>query len=349
MTTMADARRQVIGGVDTHKDLHVAAVVDSTGRICGTEVFPNEAAGHRRMLRWFQGHGDVVRVGIEGTGSYGAGLFRFMASQDIEVLEVVRPNRQRRRLKGKSDTIDAEAAARAALAEDLVSAPKAGTGRVEAIRALRIPRNSAMKARTQAANQIHALVDTCPDELREQLRNRSTRDLVTHMIRWRPGPPSDPTSAHRFAMRALARRWHSLNDEIAEIDTHISALVHTVAPHLVAVKGIGIDTAATLLVAAGDNPDRLTSEASFAALCGVSPIDRSSGRNRHHSLNRGGNRDANRALWRVVLVRMGCDPRTRAYVEQRTADGKTKKQIMRCLKRYVARELFPLLKPLDGI
>jgi len=343
MTTMADSRPLVVGGVDTHKDIHVAAVVDQVGRILGTASFPNDTKGFRQMRCWMARHGRIARVGIEGTGSYGAGLSRHFTRAGVEVLEVCRYDRQRRRMKGKSDTIDAEAAARAALARDMVATPKAGTGRVEAIRALRVPRNSAMKARTQVANQIHTLIDTAPDHLREQLRGRKVAALVDEMARWRPGSPIDPTEAHRVSLRILARRWQQLSSEIAELDAHISELVAQTAPELVAVRGVGIETAATLLVAVGDNPERLDREQSFAALCGVSPVDRSSGRQRHHSLNRGGNRDANRALWRIALVRMAWDPETRAYVERRTKDGKSKKAIIRCLKRYIAREIYPIL------
>lgn len=343
MTTMTDSRPSVVGGVDTHKDLHVAAVVDRAGRILGTASFPNDTRGFRQLRCWMARHGRIDRVGIEGTSSYGAGLSRHFMRAGVEVLEVCRHDRQRRRMKGKSDTVDAEAAARAALARDMVATPKSGVGRVEAIRALRIPRNSAMKARTQVANQIHTLIDTAPDQLREQLRGRKIAALVDEMSRWRPGPPTDPTEAHRYALRLLARRWQQLSGELADLDGHITELVQQTAPELVAVRGVGIETAATLLVAAGDNPERLHREQGFAALCGVSPVDRSSGRQRHHSLNRGGNRDANRALWRIALVRMHCDPDTRAYAERRTKDGKSKKAIIRCLKRYIAREIYPIL------
>lgn len=343
MTTMAQPARRVIGGVDTHKDIHVAAVVDEAGRILGVESFANDTKGFRQLRCWMARHGEIDRVGIEGTGSYGAGLAKHFTRAGIEVLEVCRHDRQRRRMKGKSDTVDAEAAARAALARDMVATPKTGTGSIEAIRALRIPRNSAMKARTQVANQIHTLIDTAPAELRERLIGRRFRDLVTEMSRWRPGEPADPFSAHRYSLRILAQRWLSLNEEINMLDQQLTRLVETTAPELVAVHGIGIETAATLLVAAGDNPERLVHERGFAALCGASPVDRSSGRHRNHSLNRGGNRDANRALWRIALVRMAHDPATRAYVERRTKEGKSKKAIIRCLKRYIARELHPIL------
>jgi transposase len=343
MTRMAQPRC-VIGGVDTHKDNHVAAIVDEAGRILGTNSFPNHAKGFRQLRVWMSGFGVIDRVGIEGTGSYGAGLSRHFARAGVEVLEVCRHDRQRRRMKGKSDTVDAEAAARAALARDMVAVPKSGTGSVEAIRALHVPRNSAMKARTQVANQIHTLIDTAPDQLREQLIGRKIPVLVAEMARWRPGAPTDPTSAHRYSLHSLARRWQALTDELADLDGHLTELVNETAPELIAVHGVGVETAVTLLIAGGDNPERLSHERSFAALCGVSPVDRSSGRQRNHSLNRGGNRDANRALWRIALVRMSCDPATRAYVERRTSEGLPKKAIIRCLKRYIAREIFPILQ-----
>jgi transposase len=344
MTTMTHQTRRVIGGVDTHKDAHVAALVDEAGRILGTESFPNDSGGYRQLRGWMTRHGEVVRVGIEGTGSYGAGLSRYLMRVGVEVLEVCRHDRQRRRMKGKSDPVDAENAARATLAMDMVATPKMGNGSIEAIRALRVPRNSAMKSRTQVANQIHTLIDTAPDQLRARLRNRPIRELVTEMVRWRPGPPIDPSTAHRYSLHLLARRWQTLSAELDNLNQQLALLVNHTAPELTAVHGVGIETAATLLVAAGDNPDRLRHERGFAALCGVSPVDRSSGRQqRHHSLNRGGNRDANRAIWRIALVRMSCDPRTRAYVERRTKEGKSKKAIIRCLKRYITRELHPIL------
>jgi transposase len=227
---------------------------------------------------------------------------------------------------------------------DMVAVPKSGTGSVEAIRALHVPRNSAMKARTQVANQVHTLIDTAPDQLREQLIGRKIPVLVTEMARWRPGTPLDPTSAHRYSLHMLARRWLALTDELDDLDQRLAELVNETALELVAVHGVGVETAVTLLIAAGDNPERLAHERSFAALCGVSPVDRSSGRQRNHSLNRGGNRDANRALWRIALVRMATDPATRASVERRTTDGKSKKAIIGCLKRYIAREIYPILQ-----
>lgn len=226
---------------------------------------------------------------------------------------------------------------------DLVATPKRADGRIEAIRALKIPRNSAVKARTQCLNQMRSLIDTAPDELRESLRPLTAQHLVQTAARFRPGRPDEPTEAVRHSLKRLARRCQHLNNEIAEIDAHLEQLVIDTAPQLFAVFGVGTETATTLLIAAGDNPDRIRTEAGFAALAGVSPVDRSSGRQQRHSLNRGGNRDANCALWRIALVRLSHDPDTKAYLHKRTSEGKTKREIIRCLKRYIARELHPII------
>jgi transposase len=291
-------------------------------------------------LRWLGRHGDLERVGIEGTGAYGAGIARFLTAAGVEVVEVDRPNRQLRRRRGKSDPVDAEAAARAALNGEASGAPKDRTGNVEAIRALRVARRSALKARTQAANQLHALVLTAPDELRARLRTLPISELVVTAARFRPcGDPA--LTGTKTAMASIARRWQFLDNEIRTLDIQLTERVERTAPELMARNGVGTDTAGALLVAIGDNPHRLRSEASFAALCGVSPIDASSGQRQRHRLNRGGDRIANQAIWRIVLVRMAHDQRTRDYVTRRTTEGRTKKEIIRCLKRYVARELYP--------
>lgn len=347
MTSLTEPSRSVTGGVDTHRDLHVAAVVDCAGRVRGTAEFPSTMTGHRQLLRWLRRHGDIAAVGVEGTGAWGAGLARFLSAEGVTVIEVDRPNRQRRRRHGKSDPVDAEAAARAALNGDATGTPKARTGQVEAIRALRVARRSAIKARTQAANQLHSLVVTAPDELRGQLRTLTLKELAATAARFRPGPPTTALNATKLAMVEIARRWHALGDEVARLDTHLDALVADAVPQLLSRHGVGTDTAGALLVAAGDNPERLRTEASFAALCGASPQDASSGLQRRHRLNRGGDRCANQALWRITLVRMSSCPRTRAYVTRRTTEGRTKKEIIRCLKRYIARELYADLRQLN--
>jgi transposase len=335
--------REVTGGVDTHGEFHVAAVVDSTARILGTETFPATAAGYRRLLRWLQRHGTLATVGVEGTASYGAGLTRYLTGEGVTVVEVNRPDRQRRRRRGKSDTVDAEAAARAALSGDDVAVPKTGDGQVESVRVLRIARRSAIKARTQAANQIRDLIVTAPESLRCRLSKLTAADRVSVCARFRHGALADPIEATKAALRTLARRHQELTAEIHTLDNQIGQLVAVINPGLLAARGVGPEVAATLLVVAGDNPERMSSEAAFAALCGVSPVEASSGRITRHRLNQGGDRQANNALWRIALVRMTCDQSTRAYVERRTAEGKSKKEIIRCLKRHIAREIYRLI------
>jgi transposase len=299
-----------------------------------------------------QTHGELVAVGIEGCGSWGAGLARHLASKDITVVEVNRPNRQNRRLRGKSDTVDAEAAARAVLNGQATVIPKTGNGPVEAVRQLRIARSGAIKARTAAANQLHSLCDTAPDAIRAQLVGKTVRKMVAIAERWRPGSAVTADNAAKRALATVARRWRALDEEADDLARHIKVILDQVAGDLVALHGVGYATAGQLLVTAGDNPDRLRHERSFAALCGSSPVKASSGRTNRHRLNHGGDRNANSALWTIVLVRMGSHAPTKAYVERRTAEGLSKPEIMRCLKRYVARELFPFIQsitaPSDG-
>jgi len=344
MQRIADAARLVTGGVDTHALTHTAAVVDQIGRVLGSEEFPASANGHRVALGWMRSFGELVKVGVEGTGSYGAGLARSLAAQGVEVVEVVRPNRQARRRRGKSDPADAVAAALAALNGEASGAPKAHDGAVESLRALQVARRGAVKASNQAANQLRDLIVTAPEPLRAKLNPLPTGERVALAARFRPGELSDPGEAAKAAMAAIARRHQQLRAEIEQLDAALESLVACAAPQgFLAKQGVGLQVATTLLTTIGDNPERLASEASFAALCGVSPLDASSGKQRRHRLNPGGDRQANSALWRIVFVRMAHDPRTKAYVIRRTAEGKTTKEIMRCLKRYAAREVYKAL------
>ena len=337
----------VILGVDTHLDFHTAVAVDHLGRRLGEASVPTTAKGYEGLLRWAEGFGPVRCAGVEGTSSYGAGLTRHLRSRGIEVLEVERPEHRRRssrRNLQKSDPSDAYSAAWAVLAGEASGVPKSGDGHVESIRALRAARRSAIKSRTQAANQLQGLRVTAPDELRNRLRGLSTKELVSVAARFRLGDdPRDVPTATKLALRSVARRYEALSAEIAELEAHLDGLVAQAAPQIVSLPGIGTDNAATLLIVAGDNPKRLKSEASFASLCGVSPIEASSGKVVRHRLNRGGNREANRALYMVCLSRMRRDQRTQEYVERRTAEGKSKREIIRCLKRYVAREVYRVL------
>ena len=349
MTTIAETTGPVTVGVDTHGDVHVAAVLDERGRLLATASFPSTTNGHDRLLRWAEDLGSVQGAGVEGTGAWGAGLARYLAAAGWRLVEVDRPDRRNRRRRGKSDTIDAEAAARAVQAGTASGTPKTRTGPVEAIRALRVARRSAIKARSQAAHQLHSLVSTAPDDLRAELRHLRLGELVAFAARFRPGDPADPRHATKTALRSIARRYQHLSGEITDLDELLGPLVAAVAPNLVALNGVATDIAGQLLVTAGDNPDRLRSEAAFSHLCGASPIPASSGRTDRHRLNRGGDRHANEALYRIVLCRLRWDPRTRDYVDRRTKQGLTKPEIIRCLKRYIAREIHRELtrQPLD--
>ncbi len=336
----------VIGGVDTHKELHVAAVVDSSDVLLGTEMFATTRAGYRAMLKWMRSFGDVKRIGVECTGSYGAGLMRFLDNAGIEVLEVTAPDKSVRRKKGKDDPLDAENAAHAAFAGIRTVTPRTRDGMVESLRVLRVTRKTAVTARRVALQMLQTQIVSAPEELRDQVRNLTRMQLIRTIAAWRPDATDyrDVTTATRLALRALARRYLELSDEIAELDVPIQALVEELNPELLTRTGIGVNSAAQLLVTAGDNPERLRSEASFAALCGVSPVPASSGKTIRHRLNRGGDRAANSALHMIVISRLRMDEKTKAYVAKRTTEGMSKLEIMRCLKRYVAREVFYLLK-----
>ena len=334
--------RMIVGGVDTHADIHVAAVIDSNGGILGIESFPADESGYVALLGWLSSHGEINRVGVEGTGSWGVGLSRFFHDQEISVVEVDRPSRQSRWKVGKSDSTDAVAAARAALSGSALVTPKTRNGPVEQIRLLLVARRSARSQRIETLNQLRHLVFTGPETVRSRFKDRPKTGLVSEVAKLRPRKGSDPVlyTTH-MTMRGLARRIQMLNGEIKGLDAMLTGLVNDTAPSLVGLYGVGTDTAASLLVAAGDNPDRLHNERSWARLCGVCPIPAGSGKtDGRHRLNRGGDRQANAAFYRIVLTRMSGDPTTKAYVARRRGEGKNTAEIMRCLKRYVARETF---------
>jgi transposase len=337
---------QLTIGVDTHLDLHVAHANDQLGRPLATIQIPTTPAGYQQLLGWAHQLGEPIVWGVEGTGCYGAALARFLAANDQVVVEVNRPDRQARRLKGKSDPLDAQAAARAVQAGQARVVPKAGDGQVEMIRCLRVARATAMRSRTQTINALKGLLVTAPAELRQQLRGRTATRLVQTAAALEPGPITSPLAAASFALGSLARRHQALSAEIDALSSQLDRLTQTAAPELVARFGVGHDSAGALLVAAGDNPDRLRSEAAFSMLCGASPIPASSGKTIRHRLNRGGDRQANAALHRIVVVRLRYHQPTRDYMSTRLAQGKTKKEIIRCLKRYVAREVFAVLHQL---
>ncbi len=345
MTTIAQIEPvEVVVGVDTHLEVHVAVALDHLGRRLGERHITATTTGYAELLAWAEGFGPVAAFGVEGTGSYGAGLTRFLTERGQQVVEVIRPNRQTRRRHGKSDPADAEAAARAVISGEADGSPKGGNGPVEAIRVLRIARSTARKARTQAINALNALVVTAPDDLREALAGLSAKTLAQTTSELCSAEHNSVASATRQALASLGDRYLALDEEIADLDESLDALTAQAAPALLELFGVGPDSAGALLVAAGDQPQRLRSEAAFAMLCGVGPLDASSGKQQRHRLNRGGNRQANAALYRIVVVRLRHHQPTRDYMTRRLQEGKTKPEIIRCLKRYVAREVHTALK-----
>jgi len=346
MDAQEGAVRHIVGGVDTHKDLHVAAVVDEQDRVLGTRSFASTRQGYRQMLAWMRCFGQIQRVGVESTGSYGAGLLRFLQQAGIAVLEVTTPDRQDRRRRGKNDDFDAQNAAHAAFAGIRTVTPKSRDGMIEALRVLSACRKTAVAARRIALQMIQNTIVCAPESLREGLRRMTRMQLVRTLAAWRPDLTAyrDVEVAYRISLKSLARRYLELDDEIADLDAMIAAIVNELAPNLVARTSIGHVGAAQLLLTAGDNPERLRSEAGFAALCGVSPVPASSGKTARHRLNRGGDRAANSALHIIAIGRLRTDARTQAYVAKRIGEGHSKMEAIRCLKRYIAREVFILIK-----
>ena len=340
-----EGTRRIVGGVDTHKDLHVAAVVDEQDRVIETRSFATTRQGYRQMLAWMRAFGDLQRIGVESTGSYGAGLLRFMQQAGIAVLEVTTPDKQDRRRRGKNDDLDAQNAAHAAFAGQRTVTPRSRDGMIESLRVLMACRKTAVSARRVALQMIHNTIVCAPDGLRDQLRSLTRMQLVRTLASWRPDLTAyrDLESAYRIGLKSLARRYLELHDEIADLDAIIAAIVDELAPNLVACNSIGHIGAAQLLLTAGDNPERLRSEASFASLCGVSPVPASSGKTVRHRLNRGGDRAANSALHIIAIGRLRTDQRTKDYVARRIAEGHSKLDAIRALKRYLAREVFTLI------
>ena len=343
--TIVEAGRGVTGGVDTHLDVHVAAALDPLGGLLGTERFETNSAGYKALLTWLETFGEVIKIGIEGTGSYGSGLTRYLRRVGVEVIEVDRPNREERRRSGKSDPLDAVEAARAALSGRASGSPKSRDGAVEAIRVLVVAKRSARQARVKALIQMRHLGYSAPEQLRCRLKGLSVPALVAEATKLRPTRSADPVSAAtKASLSSLAHRISALDDELAALDERIEALLEATVPELLGLFGVGPDTAAALVMAAGDNPERLHSEAAWAHLCGVSPIPTGSGKKggkvRAHQ---GGDRQANSALWRIVIVRIAHDPRTQVYFERRLKEGRTKHEVIRILKRYVAREVYRYL------
>ena len=355
MTTIEDTRQtptdnpttlSVVMGVDTHQRTHHACVLDATGRRLADREFEASAEGYRALLRWAKTFGTVTAAGVESTGSYGAGLAQHLMSERVSVYEVSRPDKTTRARQGKSDAIDAESAARQVLAGTATGLPKTKTGIVEAIRAVKIPRDSAVKDRGRAACQMRDLVTAAPDPIRAELLGHSTRQRVARAAGYRPDRTrlEDPLQATKHALRALARRILELDAEIDEADRALAVLVPRAVPTLLRLHRVGIQSAAQLAITAGQNIARMRSEAAFAKLTGVAPIPASSGKTHRHRLNRGGDRQANSTLHLIIIGRLKDHQPTRAYMARRHNDRFSKRDAIRCLKRYLARETYQALK-----
>ena len=346
MTTLETVRSgHVVIGVDTHKHVHVAAVMDTIGGILATLTITTDAGGFKQLLEWASDFGKVLAFGIEGTGSYGATLTSFLRRHGHKVIEAGRPDRRTRRANGKSDTLDAEDAARSVLAGFATATPKTADGAVEMIRQLKIAHDSAVADRTASMVTMKAMLVHGSDELRRETSRKTQIMLARHLAALRPRVLESPDDALRHSLRSLARRWQQLDTEAKELSAMIEQLVTRTAPQLLEQFGIGVDTAAEILIVVGDNPERIRSEAAFAKLAGISPVPTGSGMTSgRHRINHGGHRQLNAAIYRTVIVRMRFHEPTIAYVARRTAEGKSKREIIRCLKRYVIREVYHLVK-----
>lgn len=332
----------IVAGADTHADtIHVAAVT-MTGAAIGDREFPTTRAGYASAIRFLTSWGQVQRIGVEGNASYGAGLTRALTAAGIEVIEVTRAVKSTRRLHGKSDPLDAYSAARSVLAGDGLAVPKDDA--TAGLRALHIARRSAVKHRTAVINQLKAMLVSAPDAVREKYRGLTTLKLIEAIARCRPDAQAEPwAQSVLVAAKLLAQRVQFLEAQAEALEAQIGAIVAETNPGLRAAYGVGPDTAAQLLITAGANPHRLHSEAAFSALCGVTPVPASSGKTNRHRLSRGGDRAANNALHRTALVRLSHHQPTTDYALRQTLKGHSKKEILRKLKRAIAREIFKLL------
>jgi transposase len=343
---MTSSSRQIVIGVDTHKHVHVAHAADQLGRPLGDYQMPTTAAGYADFLAWARPLGEVITVGIEGTGHYGAGLARYLRDHGITVREVGHPKRQHRARYGKTDTLDARGAAAIVLAGHDVGETKHADGAVEMMRILQVTRTSAVRAKAVAITTMQDLLVTAPQPVRDQFAALSPRRLVTACAQLTVNEtPHTPAESVCLALHHLARRYQQLTIEAAELHAQIHRLTKQACPALLELHGVGPECAATLLIALGDNKHRITSDAAFAKLCGVSPLEASSGQTIRHRLNRGGNRQANKALHTIITVRLRRHQPTRDYLARRTAEGKTKREGIRCLKRYLAREIYNTVLP----
>ena len=341
----ADQDNEVVLGVDTHCDVHVAAILTALGTVLATLEFPTTAAGYREMHAWALSFGVLRRAGVECTGSYGAALSRYLQAAEIAVIEVNHTDRADRRRRGKTDTFDAENAARSVISGRATTVAKTADGHVEAIRVMRTARNSAVNAHVKAVNQLRAIIVGADPALRDSLSGLGPATLIRRCSTLpEPAAGAGPAAeAVVYTLRVLGARIIALKAEAYQLLIRIRDLVALQAPGLLEQNGVGPDSAAALLIAAGGNPHRIRDDASFAALCGSSPVEASSGLTSRRRLNRGGDRQANAALYRIVLSRLRWHDETITYMNRRLAEGKTKREIIRCLKRYVARQVFSII------
>lgn len=331
-----------VGGIDSHKDTIHVAVINEVGQQVGDKEFPTTQPGYRRAVAWLIEHGPLATVGVEGTSSYGRGITTELCAAGIAVIEVNRTRPAERRKQGKTDALDAYRAARSVLSGEASTDPKAAS--IEPLRALTVARRSARKAQQATWRQIGCLLINAPAPVRDRYRDLPEARLIATLVRCRPDQCSDSdTTDVLHSLRSLARRYQYLIEEIADLEQRMRARATRANPGLLALKGVGPVTAAQLLITAGDNPDRLRTSASFAALCGTSPIPVSSGRTDRHRLSRGGDRQANAALHHIVKNRMTHDAATKAFRDTRVEKGWTAAATYRALKRAVAREIFQAL------
>jgi transposase len=344
-TTQARAR-VVTGGVDTHQLTHHAALLDSEQNQVADREFPATSTGYQELVDWMAGYGLIAAVGVESTGSYGAGLTRHLLAAGIEVVEISRPEKATRVKQGKSDPIDAYSAARQTQSGAATGKAKITTGIVEAIRMIKVPRDAAVRDRTRAYSQLRDLITTAPAPIHDELIAMTGHQRARRAAAYRPDPTRihEPSQAAKQTLRALAHRIGDLDAEIAAADKTLDTLTKQAVPRLLAMRQVGPQTSAQLAITAGQNIDRMRTEATFAKLVGVAPLPASSGKTRRHRLNRGGDRHANSALYMIAVGRMRNHPDTRAYVERRRAQGLSNPEIIRCLKRHIARSVYRALR-----
>ena len=342
---MAENNTRVIFGADTHKKSHTIAIITETGLELGAKRFPANAKGYRQAWEWACAFGTVLRCGVESTGSYGAGLCSFLKGVGAEVYDVYAPDKKRRRLEGKDDIKDAYQAAQAALSYTRCAQAKDKDEAIEAAINLENAHQLAVRQRTACINALKAAIIKLPDSMRQNLEGKTDADLIKTCAAFRiSAAQTDLFSGTKVALRHYAKQIQSLSKEINALDKEIKRYAEALVPNTVGLKGIGHHGSITLLKAAGANIDRLKDDASFSMLCATSPIPASTGDKHHFRLNPGGNRKANCAIHIMAITRIRLFEKTRAFIDKKISEGKTKKDAIRCLKRYLSREVYGSLR-----